>query len=320
MAIFTAIAGMMNPLSPEWDEVYKRRLFIEMRLNIETERYEQTTKEKGTEETSTSGTGWICFYGDGEECYKQALETAVSDNQNSTVAAEAEGNESEGINEQKTMEEVQTGADTISAGAEAVEERTVVWAEERMAVSESQAEDEIPGEGTAGTAVDVTGEQPVTSTEIHSTNPGTQQVEVRPDTVSVGIPGAPLYQIDGDTLDHGVAEYLYRRLCEAGIGWFYEFSVCLAYQESSFNPLAENPNGLDKGLFQFRVEYHPGLDWRNPYQQVNLFVQMMATRAAAGCDPYMMVSRHNTSDYCPEFNEVYVAQVLQHLPKLRRVK
>lgn len=262
LAIFTAIAGLMNPLSPEWDEVYKRRLFIEMRLNIETEKW----------------------------------------------------------NEQKTGKEVLSGADTISAGLKTAEERTVVWAEERMAVSESQAEDEVSGEITAGTAVDVSGEQPVASPEDQTTNPGTQQVDVRPDPVSVGISGAPLYQIDGDTLDPGVADYLYRRLCEAGIGYFYEFSVCLAYQESSFNPLAENPNGRDKGLFQFRVEFHPGLDWRNPYQQVDLYVQMMANRAVAGCDPYMMVSRHNTSDYCPEFNGVYVGQILQHLPKLRRVK
>lgn len=267
MAIFTAIAGMMNPLSPEWDEVYKRRLYIEMRLNIETEK-------------------WY---------------------------------------EQKKGKEVLSGADTVSAGAEAVEERTVVWTEERMAVNESQAAEENPGESTAEYEDDVqrnsaVWEELADPPENQATNQGTQQVEVRIAPVGVGTPMAPLYQIDGDTLDPGVADYLYRRLCEAGIGYFYEFSVCLAYQESSFNPLAENPNGRDKGLFQFRVEYHPGLDWRNPYQQVDLFVQMMANRAAAGCDPYMMVSRHNTSDYCPEFNEVYVAQVLQHLPKLRRVK
>lgn len=262
MAIFTAIAGLMNPLSPEWDEVYKRRLFIEMRLNIETEKW----------------------------------------------------------NEQKTGKEVLSGADTISAGAEAVEERTVVWTEERMVVNESQAEDEVPGESTAGTAVDVPGEQPVASPENQATYPGTQQVDVRPAPVSVGITGAPLYQIDGDTLDPGVADYLYRRLCEAGIGYFYEFSVCLAYQESSFNPLAENPNGRDKGLYQFRVEFYPGLAWQNPYAQTDLFVAMMAARAAAGCDVYSMISRHNTSDYCPEINPVYLAQVLSHLPTLQRIR
>lgn len=218
-----------------------------------------------------------------------------------------------GGNEQKTAEEIQAGVDRPSAGAEAVEERTVV-------LSESPTAEQIPCEGTAGTAVDVPGEQPIASPENQATNPGTQQVEVRPDPGSVGIPEAPLYQIDGDTLDPGVAEYLYRRLCEAGIGWFYEFAVCLAYQESSFNPLAENVNGRDKGLFQFRVEFHPGLAWQNPYAQTDLFVAMMAARAAAGCDVYSMISRHNTSDYCPEVNSVYIAQVLSHFPTLQRIR
>lgn len=130
----------------------------------------------------------------------------------------------------------------------------------------------------------------------------------------------PLYLVEGEQLDPGVADYLYRRLSEAGIGWFYEYALCLAYQESSFNPLAENPNGRDKGLYQFRVEYHPTLVWQNPHAQTDLFVAMMSARAAAGCDVYSMISRHNTSDYCPEINPVYVAQVLSHFPTLQRIR
>ena len=79
-------------------------------------------------------------------------------------------------------------------------------------------------------------------------------------------------------------------------------------------------NGRDKGLYQFRVEFHPTLDWSNPYAQTDLFVSMMAARAAAGCDVYSMISRHNTSDYCPEINPVYLAQVLSHLPTLQRIR
>lgn len=131
---------------------------------------------------------------------------------------------------------------------------------------------------------------------------------------------APLYAVDGDVLDPGVAEYLYRRLSEAGIGWFYEYAVCLAYQESSFNPLAINPNGRDFGLYQFRIEFHPGLDWSNPYAQTDLFVTMMANRAAAGCDVYTMISRHNTSDWAPELNTVYINQVMSHFPALQRIR
>lgn len=252
IAVLTAVAGLFNPLSPEWTAVYEKRLFLEMEMNMERGKNEQTTGKK-----------------------------------------------------------ILSGSDTISAGLKTAEERAVVWTEERMVVNESQAEDEIPGEGTAGTAVDVPGEQPVASPENQTTNPGTHQVDVRRDPVGVGIPGAPLYQIDGDTLDPGVADYLYRRLCESNIGWFYPYALLIAYQESSFNPLAENVNGRDKGLFQFRIEFHPSLDWQNPYAQVDLFVQMMANRANAGRDVYSMISAHNVSDW-GSYNQVYVDQVMGH--------
>lgn len=123
---------------------------------------------------------------------------------------------------------------------------------------------------------------------------------------------------DGDCLDAGVSEYLKRRLTEAGIGWFFPYACCIAYQESSFNPLAVNPNMRDYGLFQFRIEFHPGLDWQNPYAQVDLFVQMMANRANTGKDVYSMISAHNVSDY-GAYNQQYVDLVLSHLPKLQGV-
>ena len=133
-------------------------------------------------------------------------------------------------------------------------------------------------------------------------------------------PGSYVCQVscDGDCLDAGVSEYLKRRLTEAGIGWFFPYACCIAYQESSFNPLAVNPNLRDFGLFQFRIEFHPDLDWQNPYAQVDLLTAMMANRAAAGCDVYTMISRHNMSDYGP-YNQQYVDLVLSHLPKLQGV-
>lgn len=252
MAVFTAIAGLMNPLSPEWDEVYKRRLFVEMRLNIETEKW----------------------------------------------------------NEQKTGKEVLSGADPIPARTPGVEEAPLVWAEE--VVNEPQTSEEAP------TAQQTRQEETVEA--VPESSPATVET-VPPETApAVYQASAPLYLVEGEQLDPGVAEYLYQRLCEANIGWFYEYALCLAYQESSFNPLAENVNGKDKGLYQFRVEFHPGLAWQNPYAQTDLFVSMMAARAAAGCDAYSMISRHNTSDYCPEINPVYLMQVLSHLPTLQRIR
>ena len=212
--------------------------------------------------------------------------------------------------EQKAGEEILPGLDPISTGAETASEAPLVLVGE--VVNEPQTSEEAP---TA---------QPTRQEEAVEEVPQSSPVEVEAaspeEPTAVYQASAPLYLVEGEQLDPGVAEYLYQRLCEAGIGWFYEYALCLAYQESSFNPLAENVNGRDKGLYQFRVEFHPGLSWQNPYAQTDLFVAMMAARAAAGCDVYSMISRHNTSDYCPEINPVYLTQVLSHLPTLQRIR
>lgn len=121
----------------------------------------------------------------------------------------------------------------------------------------------------------------------------------------------PLFSVNGAVLDIGVQEYLYQRLCEANIGWFYHYAILIAYQESRFDPLAVNPNGKDFGLFQFRLQYHPDLDWSNPYAQVDRFVLMMANRAANGKTAAEMISAHNQSDYGPYCQE-YVSIVMSH--------
>ena len=213
--------------------------------------------------------------------------------------------------EQKTVEEIPTGADPISTGAEGTEEAPLVLVGE-VAVSEQTASEEAP------TAQQTRQEE--TMEAVPESSPAPAETAPPEEPTAVYQASAPLYLVEGEQLDPGVAEYLYLRLCEAGIGWFYEYALCLAYQESSFNPLAENVNGRDKGLYQFRVEFHPGLAWQNPYAQTDLFVAMMAARAAAGCDAYSMISRHNTSDYCPEINPVYLTQVLSHLPTLQRIR
>ena len=205
-------------------------------------------------------------------------------------------------NEQKAVEEIPTGSDPISTGLERVEEAPLVLVGE--VVSGQTASQEAPIQ------------QPSAETQAVEAVPASSPAEA----AAVYTSSASLYLVEGEQLDPGVAEYLYQKLCAAGIGWFYEYALCLAYQESSFNPLAENVNGRDKGLYQFRVEFHPGLAWQNPYVQTDLFVSMMAARAAAGCDVYSMISRHNTSDYCPDLNMTYLTQVLSHLPTLQRIR
>lgn len=212
--------------------------------------------------------------------------------------------------ESKTVEEISTGADPISTGSETASEAPLVLTGE--VVNEPQTSKEAPIQ------------QPSAETQAVETVPASSPAEAEAERPTEAAPvytptaeATPVYTVDGQQLDPGVAEYLYRRLCESNIGWFYEFALLIAYQESSFNPLAVNPNMRDYGLFQFRLEFHPGLDWSNPYAQVDLFVQMMANRANAGRDVYSMISAHNVSDY-GAYNQVYVDQVMGHT--LQRIR
>ena len=125
-----------------------------------------------------------------------------------------------------------------------------------------------------------------------------------------------VYSVNGETLNPDLQEYLYNRLSDYQLEWFMPYAIMIAYQESKFNIYAENPNGLDKGLFQFRLPYYTGTDIFNPYEQIDIFVQQMANRSQY--DVYEMISRHNVSDW-GSYNEVYVGQVLAHEQNLRKV-
>ena len=130
---------------------------------------------------------------------------------------------------------------------------------------------------------------------------------------------SPLYQVDGYVPDVGLQEYLYSRLAEHGIEWFMPYAVCLIAQESSWNPLAVNPNGRDKGILQYRVEFHDGLDWTNPCAEIDLFVQQMANRAMSGKTVSEMISSHMMSDY-GDYNQAYVDAVMSHSGSLVKVR
>ena len=129
----------------------------------------------------------------------------------------------------------------------------------------------------------------------------------------------PLYKVDGYVPDVTLQEYLYNRLAENGIEWFMPYAVCLIAQESSWNPLAVNPNGRDKGILQYRVEFHDGLDWTNPCAEIDLFVQQMANRAMSGKTVSEMISTHMMSDW-GDYNQAYVDAVMNHSGSLVRVR
>ena len=130
-------------------------------------------------------------------------------------------------------------------------------------------------------------------------------------SVSNNMESAPIYAVDGDTLDPEIAAYLYERLEEQGIPQFMDYAVLIAYQESGFNALAENKNGRDKGFYQYRIEYFPDLDWTSPYAEIDLFAVQMGNRARAGKTVAEMISAHMMSDY-GEYCQEYVDAVLGH--------
>ena len=121
--------------------------------------------------------------------------------------------------------------------------------------------------------------------------------------------GAAPVEESGNTDIYGL---LSRSLDAAGIGWWYPYAVAQMTQESQCNPWAENANGLDKGLFQYRITY-----WTQPESifdvnaQIRVYVSQVQARLAAGLSIEETISRHYTSDYITEVNWQYVNDVLR---------
>lgn len=130
----------------------------------------------------------------------------------------------------------------------------------------------------------------------------------------------PVYSVNGAVLDESIQAFLYLELAKYGIEWFMPYAIMIAYQESQFNPTIINQqNGIDMGLFQFRIYYYPGQNIFDPYEQITIFCSLMANRANIGCSVNEMISRHNTSDY-GSYNPQYVAEVMQHQGGLCRIR
>lgn len=129
----------------------------------------------------------------------------------------------------------------------------------------------------------------------------------------------PHYVVNGAVLRTDIQDYLYRRLCEAGIGWFMPYAILIAYGESHFDIYAVNEkNHEDMGLFQFKSRYWGAGDIFNPFTQIDVFVGLMAPRAYAGCTVSEMISRHNTSDY-GSYNQGYVDYIMSEQGNLIQI-
>lgn len=126
----------------------------------------------------------------------------------------------------------------------------------------------------------------------------------------------------GEALDEDLYDYLRSELQNNGIGWWLKYAIAQAFTESSFNPYAENPNGKDKGLFQYRLEYWPavsaqyGISGANIFDakaQIHVYAQQMAERLNRGESIYLAINRHKMSDYVDIYDEEYVVRVLDNV-------
>lgn len=109
----------------------------------------------------------------------------------------------------------------------------------------------------------------------------------------------------------GLEDFLRTCLESAGIGWWYPYAYAQVMQESHWNPYAENVNGLDKGLLQYRITFYPGANIFDPYEQIRIYVGQVANRLNAGLSVEETISRHMTSDWVTDINWQYVQDVLR---------
>lgn len=131
-----------------------------------------------------------------------------------------------------------------------------------------------------------------------------------------------LYRISGKTIDEGIQVLLHHHLEENGIGWMFELSLCQIFQESGGNRWAENKNGLDKGILQYRTTYW---NWSegdifDVNAQIGRYAQEMAARFNSGLTVEEAISRHKTSDYCPAVDWQYVEHVKRWIPMLEMIR
>ena len=131
-----------------------------------------------------------------------------------------------------------------------------------------------------------------------------------------------VYQIAGELIDPGIQRKLYKELDAAGIAYWYTGALAQMFQESHGKIYAENPNGLDKGVYQFRITYW---DWNDgdifdPDVQIRRYVRETAARLNAGLSVDEVISRHKTSDAVTAIDTEYVRQVRQWLGKMEVVE
>ena len=125
--------------------------------------------------------------------------------------------------------------------------------------------------------------------------------------------------IDGDVLDAEVARYLRTSLENKGIGWWWPYALCRAHQESSFQT-DQVTNGIDFGLFQYRIYYWTEWEDRagvahgdilDPFHQIDVYTEMVRQWIAEGRSIEETIGAHNYGGWSWEYDPQYVRDVMR---------
>ena len=146
--------------------------------------------------------------------------------------------------------------------------------------------------------------------------------ELRTTEASVEADLPVLYRIAGEEIQEELQIKLYRYLSNAGIDYWYTGALAQMFQESHCHQYAENPNGLDKGIYQYRITYW---NWNDGDifdvdAQLQRYASEMSARFNAGLSVDEAISRHKTSDYCTAVDWTYVGHVKQWLGQMEAIK
>lgn len=145
-----------------------------------------------------------------------------------------------------------------------------------------------------------------------------EQAETVIETAEQADTGYRYHTVNGHTFP--LEEFLYNTLAEYGREDFIEYALCQCYQESRFDVYAINPNGHDKGLFQFKDIYWDyyssaagfgGEDIYDPYVQCAVYAFWVDRRFRESADLYTTISDHYTGG--KGYSSKYVSDVLQWL-------
>lgn len=148
------------------------------------------------------------------------------------------------------------------------------------------------------------------------------EFELRPTEASVEADLPVLYRIAGEEIQEELQIKLYQYLSDAGIDYWYTGALAQMFQESHCHQYAENPNDLDKGIYQYRITYW---NWNDGDifsidAQLQRYASEMSARFNAGLSVDEAISRHKTSDYCTAVDWLYVEHVRQWLPLMEAIR